>query len=314
MPNITKFNPVRKVKFALKPALPLLLSMGLVLSAPGFAADSALPSKSQAQSEASKAVQPQVDKKTADAAAEKRKKLLAEATAAIAETKKALQALEEKKNDEALKALAAVTGELELIVARDPKLALAPIDTGVVSYDLFASLDTIKVAIDKARKHLVGGEIQKARPLVAALASEIQFRTTNIPLATYPAAIKAITPLIDAGKIDEAQAKLQAALNTLVITTDEVIPLPKLRAENLLKEAQTLAEKKDRSKEDNGKLAQHLKSAREQLQMAELLGYGTKKDYKPLYEQLAGIEKKSAGGESGTGWFDKITNELSVLF
>jgi hypothetical protein len=275
---------------------------------------SKLPSKPQAQSEASKAVQPQVDKKTADAAAEKRKKLLADATAAIAETKNALQALEKKKNDEALKALAMVTGKLELIVARDPKLALAPIDTEVVSYDLFASLDTIKVAIDEARKHLVGGEIQKARPLVAALASEIQFRTSNIPLATYPAAIKAIMPLIDAGKIDEAKAKLQAALNTLVITTDEVIPLPKLRAENLLKEAQTLAEKKDRSKEDNDKLATHLKSAREQLQMAELLGYGTKKDYKPMYEQLAGIEKKSAGGKSGTDWFGKIKKQLSELF
>ena len=288
--------------------------MGLVLSAPGFAADSSLPSKPQAQSEASKAVQPQVDKKTADAAAEKRKKLLADATAAIAETKKALQALEEKKNEEALKALAVVTGKLELILARDPKLALAPIDTEVVSYDLFASLGTIKAAINEARKHLIGGEIQKARPLVAALASEIQFRTTNIPLATYPAAIKAITPLIDAGKIDEAKAKLQAALNTLVITTDEVIPLPKLRAENLLKEAQTLAEKKDRSKEDNDKLATHLKSAREQLQMAELLGYGTKKDYKPMYEQLDEIKKKSVGGKSGTGWFDKIKKQLSELF
>ena len=311
MPNITRFNLVRKVKFPFKPSLPLLLSMGLVLSAPGFAADSALPSKPQVQTEASKASQPYVDKKTADAAADKRKKLLADATAAIAETKKALQALEEKKNDEALKALALVTGKLELILARDPKLALAPVDTEVVSYDLFASLDTIKGAIEQARKHLVRGEIQKARPLVAALASEIQFRTTSIPLATYPAEIKAIAPLIDAGKVDEAKAKLQVALNTLVITTDEVIPLPKLRAENLLKEAQALAEKKDRSKEDNDKLAVHLKSAREQLQMAELLGYGTKKDYKPMYEQLAGIEKKSAGGKSGTGWFDKIKKQLS---
>lgn len=312
MRNITRFNPIQKI--AIKSSLPLLLSMGLVLSAPGFAADATLPSKPQAQSEGSKAVQPQVDKKTADVAAEKRKKLLADASAAIAETKKALQALEEKKNDEALKALAVVTGKLELIVARDPKLALAPIDTLVVSYDLFASQDTVRATVNEAKKYLVAGEIQKARPLVAALASETQYRTTNIPLASYPAAIKAITPLIDAGKIDEAKAKLQAALNTLVITTDEVIPLPKLRAENLLAEAQTLAEKKDRSKEDNDKLARHLKSAREQLQMAELLGYGTRKDYKPMYEQLDRIEKNSAGGKSGTSWFDKIKKQLSELF
>ena len=289
------------------------LTMGMILSGSGFAADTAPPVTRQAQSEPSKGVQPQVDKQTADAAAEKRKKLLADATAAIADTEKALQALQDKKNDEALKALASVTGKIELIVARDPKLALAPVHTEVVTYDLFASLDTVEAAIKEARKDLGDGEILKARPLVAALASEIQFRTTNIPLATYPVAIKAITPLIDAGKIDEAKAQLEAALNTLVVTT-EVIPLPKLRAENLLKEAQGLAEKKDRSKDENDKLAKLLTSAREQLQLAEVLGYGKKKDYKSIYEQLEKIETASAGGKSGAGWFDKIKKQLSELF
>ena len=285
------------------------LCMGMILSASGFAADSAPPVPHQAQSEPGKAAQAQVDKQTA----EKRKKLVADATAAIVDTELALKALEDKKNDEALKALASVTGKIELIVARDPKLALAPVRTDVVTYDLFASLDTIKASIREARKALGDGEILKARPLVAGLASEIQFRTTNIPLATYPEAIKAITPLIDAGKIDEAKAQLQAALNTLVITT-EVVPLPKLRAENLIKEAQILAEKKDRSQDENDKLARHLASAREQLQMAELLGYGKKKEYKSIYAQLAKIERESGGGKSVTGEFDKIKKQLSELF
>ena len=292
-------------QLALKPLHAALLSMGLIFLSPGWAADSTPPGKPQAQSGPAQAVQPQVEKQTSDAAADKRKRLLADATAAIAETEKALKALEDKKNDAALKALAEATGKLELIVAREPKLALAPVHVDVVSYDIFANPDTIKSAIQVARKALGDGEIQTARVLVDALASEIQLRTTNIPLATYPAAIKAITPLIDAGKIDEAKAKLQAAMNTLVITT-EVIPLPKLRAENLLKEAQTLAEKKNRSKEENDQLANHLKAAREQLQIAELLGYGHKNDYKPIQEQIDGIEKASAGGKSGMGWFDKI--------
>ena len=285
------------------------LCMGMILSASGIAADSAPPVPGQAQSAPGKGAQAQVDKQTA----EKRKKLVADATAAIVDTESALKALEDKKNDEALKALASVTGKIELIVARDPKLALAPVRTDVVTYDLFASLDTIKASIREARKALGDGEILKARPLVAGLASEIQFRTTNIPLATYPEAIKAITPLIDAGKIDEAKAQLQAALNTLVITT-EVVPLPKLRAENLLKEAQILAEKKDRSQDENDKLARHLASAREQLQMAELLGYGKKKEYKSIYAQLANIERESGGGKSVTGEFDKIKKQLSELF
>ena len=36
----------------------------------------------------------------------------------------------------------------------------------------------------------------------------------QIPLATYPAAIKAVAPLIDAGHMEEAKAALEAALNT----------------------------------------------------------------------------------------------------
>lgn len=297
--------------FGLRTLTTALVSTGLIVCAPSRAASEfALSSKPQPQSQASKAVQPQVDQQAAQAAAQKRKKLLAEATAALAQTQQALQALEDKKNEEALKALADVTGKLELIVARDPALALAPVSTAVVSYDLFASLDTVKVALAQARRDLADGEVQKARVLIDALASEVQIRTTNIPLATYPTAIKAITPLIDAGKIDEAKAQLQAALGTLVITTD-VIALPKLRAQSLLKEAQTLTEKKDRSKEDDDKLARELQAAGEQLQMAQLLGYGKKSDYKPLYEQIDGIRKASAGGKSGVGWFDKIKKQLA---
>jgi YfdX protein len=292
----------------------LMSLAGLVMTAPSISADSALPAKPQAQSEASQSVQPNVDKQTADAAAEKRKKLFADATAALNETHKALKALENKNTDVALKALAEVTGKLDLIVARDPKLALTPVDTEVITYDVLSNFDTIKSVIQEAKAHLNDGEIQKARPLVANLASEIQYRTRHIPLATYPAAIKAIVPLIDAGKIDEAKTRLQAALNTLVVTTDDVIPLPKLRAEHLLKQAQELAEKKDRSKEENDKLTKNLQAAREQLQVAELLGYGKKTDFNPIYQQISEIENKSAGGKSGTGWFEKLKQQLADMF
>lgn len=75
-----------------------------------------------------------------------------------------------------------------------------------------------------------------------------------------------------------------------------------------------MAEKKDRSKEENDKLAKHLQAAREQLQMAELLGYAKKKDFNPMYEQISEIENKSDGGKSGIGWFDKVKQQLSDLF
>ena len=184
--------------------------------------------------------------------------------------------MEKDKKEEALKSLALATGRLELILARDPKLALAPVSLEVQTIDILSRPDTVKAAVKQAKEYLDDGELQKARPLIATLASEINFHTTNIPLGTYPAAIKAVTPLIDAGKIDEAKAGLRAALNTLVITS-EVVPLPKLRAELLLKEALTLAEKKARSKEENDRLTRYLKASREQLHLAEILGYAKKK-------------------------------------
>lgn len=289
-----------------------LLSLGLIASVPVFAQKTALPSAPQTQSKATESVQPQVDKKAAKKAAEKRKKITAEAVAAIDETMKALKLLDEKKTEEALAALERATGKLDLILARDPSLDLAPVDVEVVTYDLLADLDTIKAVIKQAKDYLEDGEIQKARPLVANLASEIVFRTTSIPLATYPDAIKAVAPLIDEGKLDEAKAALQAALNTLV-TTDDVIPLPALRATHLLKNAEALAENEKRTDKDNETLSKQLEEARKQLKMAELLGYGDKKSFKSMYEQLDQIEKKTAGGKSGKGWFDKIKQHLSDL-
>jgi hypothetical protein len=291
-----------------------LISFWLTMSTKVLAQEvTALPEEPQEQSEAAESVQPEVDKQSTNTAAEKRKKILADATAALDETTKALKALDEENPEDALAALEKATGKLELILARDPALALAPVDLEVVTYDLLANPDTVKAMIHDAENYLEDGEIQKARPLVANLASEIQFRTTSIPLATYPSAIKAVTPLIDEGKLDEARAALQSTLNTLVVSTDEIVPLPKLRAEQMLQNAEALAENEERTDKDNEALNALLAGARNQLKMADLLGYGGKASFAPMYEQLDQIEAKTSGGEGGKGWFDRIKQQLSEL-
>ena len=65
----------------LKTLTAALLSLGLIASVPVFAEDSALPEEAQAQSEASESVQPQVDAKAADRAAETRSLTSAASTA-----------------------------------------------------------------------------------------------------------------------------------------------------------------------------------------------------------------------------------------
>ncbi|HHH38877.1 MAG TPA: YfdX family protein [Sedimenticola sp.] len=290
-----------------------LIGLGLAFSPLLPAAESAMPDKPQTQSQATQSVQSAVDRKTTDQGVDKRKRIVSEAVTAIKETRHALQALEQGKRDDALKALEIATGKLELLIARDPKLALAPVDIAVFTQDLFAEPKTVKAVIGEVKDLLDDGRVQAARRLMAGLASEIRFSITSIPLGSYPEAIKAISPLIDQGKIDEAKQALQAALGTLVIS-DEILPLPLLRADALLVEAERLAGKEKRSEEENRSLEEMLEAARQQLELGEALGYGNRDAFKPLYEQIDQIEEKSSGGKSGSGWFDRIRKQIAELF
>ncbi len=282
----------------------------LAFSSSGLAEDN---KKAASTTAADQTVESTVQDETEDTVADKRKTIVAEAVEALAQTRAALQALEDKKVKEALDALAVVIGKLELIVARDPEMSLAPTDVSVVTYDLYASTDTIKYAIKQAKEAIGDGQIQKARLLLEDLASEIVITVTNLPLATYPDAIKAVTPLIDDGKYEEAKLAIQAALNTVVLTK-HVIPLQILRAKEFLARAEHLSEKKDRTDDENKELSNNLTSARTQLEMAELLGYGDKNDYRKLYRQLDQIKLKTTDGKSGSGFFNKIKHSLSELW
>lgn len=260
------------------------------------------------------AVQPAVDQVVESKATEQRKQTIDEAVTALANTKKALAALDANDSAGALTALAEVTGKLEIILARNPQLALAPVDVQTIVHDIFAGTDTIEALLDEAEHALKHGEVQKARHLLSGLASEAVIRITNLPLATYPDAIKAVAPLIDQGKIEEAKAALQAVLATQVIS-NLTIPLPVERARAMLKEAEPLAEKSERSAEDDKGLGDLLTEAKQQLEMAELLGYGRKKeDFEAIYAQIKEVQGKIKAGKSGKGFFDGIQASLRSLF
>lgn len=247
-----------------------------------------------------------------DQTAEKRKAIFKEATTAIHETKSALKALDENDTKAALAALELASGKLNVILGREPDLALAPSDVDVVTYDILADIDAVKDLRDRIKSALDDGRVQEARRLIKNLASETVISVTNIPLATYPDAIQRAAKLIDDHKIDEAKETLQLALNTLIVT-DTIIPLPVVTAEENLNDAETLAEKTDRSKEEDKHLTGLLTDTRKELKFAEVLGYGSKKDFKNLYEQLDQIENKIKGGKSGSGFFDKIKSYLKDI-
>ncbi|HAH0924743.1 TPA: heat resistance protein YfdX1, partial [Escherichia coli] len=220
----------------------LALAVVVGLSGPALAQSAAGSSPgAAAPSAASKAALPQVDDKVAREAAKKRAELAQDAITALAKTHEALILLDAKKTKEALAALELASGKLELVLAREPKLALAPVDVRVITHDIHADVESVKKAVKLSQELLDDGEVQKARPIVANLASEIVIETDNLPMATYPAAIKSAARLIDSGKIDNAKAELARALNTLVVT-QVVLPLPVLRAEAAMAKAEKLAE------------------------------------------------------------------------
>ena len=244
--------------------------------------------------------QTQAQHQSQDKAQEERSRIIEDAITALVKTNQAIRALDAGEPEKAIDFLSVAIGKLEAAVARNPELALAPIDVQVITVDAYHDVKAVKKAVREARKYLNDGKIQAARHLMETLASEIVVRVTSIPLSTYPDAIKAVIPLIDQGKIKEAKLALEEALSTLVVV-DHVTPLPVVRARAMLEAASKLAQQAGRNKEDQKKLDELLKSAREQLELAKALGYGDEKDFKDFYRRIEDLQKQVAGGKTGSG-------------
>jgi hypothetical protein len=243
---------------------------------------------------------------------EKRRGIMSEAVSALYETKNALYALDKNNKQDAMAAIERAAGKLDVLLAREPKLALAPTDVRAAIIDIAGDLDAVKEVHKRAERLLLDGQVQLARHLLRDFASEAVIGVTNIPLASYPDALKKSAKLIEDGKLDQAKSTLQGALNTLLVV-ETLIPLPVLNAQLLLKDAEALAAKKDRSGEENKQLTTQLDAAKVELQFAEALGYGTKGDFKNLYTQLSDIEGKTTNGKFASGIFNKIKSSLSNL-
>lgn len=231
--------------------------------------------------------------------------LLEEAVSALDETQAAINAIDAGNNQEAIDALARATGKLEIILAREPDLALAPVANAIIEHDVLATPEEVEALADQIEDLTDRGRLQEARRLMEGLASEIVIRTSNIPLATYPDAIKRAAALLDEQKPEEAKLVLLDALSTIVVN-DTIIPLPIVRAEASVEAARVLAAKEERTQEDNQAIAAALQNAREQIELAQALGYATKKDLDDLHDTIEELERETAGGNAAERVFERI--------
>jgi len=222
-----------------------------------------------------------------------------------------IEQLKEKKKDEAIATIEKVLGKLEVLIAKNPSLALIPVDVKEQIVDFPGTVEDVEVAKKVVKELIDDGEVQAARDIMLALASELDIYITALPLATYPEALKAIIPLIQEEKFDEAIALLVQVLETLVLEKI-VIPLPILRAEQAIERASELTKESDNA--DREELKQLLAYAKEQLLLAQALGYGkVSEDYKPLLDEIEKIEKILGGEESTKGIFEELKEKLNAF-
>ncbi len=237
------------------------------------------------------------------------KKIADEAVEAINMVVDVVEHLKQKKKEEALATIEKVLGKLELLIARDPNLQLVPANVQEQIIDFPGTVDDVAEAKKRVIELVKEGEVQKARDIMLNLASELDIYITALPIGTYPVAIKAIVPLIEEEKYDEAIALLTEALETLVVEKI-IIPLPILRAEQSIKRANELTkEKEDANKEE---LKELLAYAKEQLLLAQALGYGKiEADYRDLLAEIEKIEQILGSEESTKNIFATLNEKLA---
>jgi len=221
------------------------------------------------------------------------------------QTSKVIDFIKNDKIQEAKEELAKIIGSLEILITKNPKLALIPVDIRSQIVDAVVDIPTAQKIIDEVKEAIKEGYYQTAKDLLEGLTSAYIVYVYMLPLATYPEAMKVAAALLDQGKKEEAIATLITALNTLAIDKIE-IPLPVLRAEEFIKLA---SEAIKENKKDEALL--FLTNAEYQLELAETMGYGKKdKEYKELYEAIKSL-KKALGEDSETEMlFDELAEKI----
>ena len=220
-------------------------------------------------------------------------------------TKKVLVDIQNNDIKQAKKDLEVAIGKLEVLLSNKKTPKLLPIDLSVSSVEYSGSLKDIKETIDDVKDLIDDNKIQDARVLLNTLQSEIDITTINLPLATYPDALKLASKYLHEKDIDGAKAILLASLNTMVQNTI-VIPIPILKADALIKDAQKI------SKNNKKQALKHLDMAKLELNKAEALGYTSKSDitYKTLKESIDKIQKEIKGKNKAEKLFEELIKKV----
>ncbi len=252
---------------------------------------------------------PEIEKQRKDAEQQAEKTLDKEAIAAIDETRNALKAVEQDKPDEAIAAIERATGKITVLLSRNPATALIPVSEEVEVIDGAPEDPQAIKDLQRVLERAVSDkDYPMARVVLLGLTSEIRARSYDLPLATYPAALKEAARLLDEKKTKEAGVVLEAALNTLVVI-DRVYPLPLVLAQTAIDQAQSLRDK------DRDAAQKLLVTARQELERAKALGYaGNDPEYDSLNKAISDLEAQLKGKGDTSGAFTRLKEKIASFF
>ena len=241
----------------------------------------------------------------AEQKAQQNNQLINEAIDAIRNTQDALIYLNGKQINKAKDALKKAVGDLTDVLNTPNPPYLLPVDLNIEAYQYDGSIDSIKKAITQAKILVEENKLPQAREILNNLRDEIVINTTNLPLATYPAALNLAIKYINEGKIKEAKEVINMALSTLV-QINTIIPIPLVKAQALITQAEKIVKK------DQKQALKYLEEAKHQLILAQTLGYTSTSDttYKMLRTSIEHIESEIKAHHKTEGLFEKLIEKI----
>jgi hypothetical protein len=267
----------------------------------------AKPTLEMQRNRAEQQARPNLEKWRNEAEQQALKTLDKDAIAAIEQTVQAIDSIAAGKTADALKSIEEATGKVNIVLARNPELALIPVSVEALIIDTaLRNIDDIEKLADAVDAAIVLDDFPTARALLGALRSEVRVRTYNLPLGIYPTALQEAARLLDKDS-QAASITLLAALNALV-TVDQITPLPLLVAQEAINQAQTLAQK------DKNAAQKVLEAAEFELNRAIALGYtGQDPEYAALKDEISNLKKQLKGSDDTTSAFSKLKARLSAF-
>ncbi len=267
-----------------------------------------IPQKPEQAKISAQDLQANINKGVQDDFAIKAPKDAEEAIKILEETQNVLRYIAKNKDKKAKAELAKLIGELEILMTKNPNLALLPVNVTYEIVDAVVDIPTVYQITGAAQKAMDEGYYQVAKELLKDLTSEMRIKTTYLPLATYPDAMRLAAAALDEGKKEEATAILLKALNTLAVV-EVKLPLPVLRAEEFIKLAAVTMASDDQDKKAVAIL--FLENAEYQLDLAEAMGYGKKdKEFAELHEAIKVLKKAIEEDKETKEQFDNLQNKM----